>query len=153
MKLVYPHPKGARSSVSVKALHETGGIPGNWALDFMAPGGTLVLAPQDGIVSRWSGHSPETGEHPGAVFGWSLYLKCGDGVYFCTHLGVRYAPVGRRVRAGDILGRVGHWPHDEGRSHTHLGFTSAKGGAAASKARIKAVASAPRVRPNGSGQV
>lgn len=151
MKLVYPHPKGAKSK-SGGVIHTTGGLPGNIALDFMAPGGTLVLAPQAGIIRRWSGHNPVNGVYPGAVFGWSIYLECADGFYFCTHLGVRYAPVGRHVIAGDAIGRVGHWPHDEGRSHTHLGFT-AHAGAKAARARIQAVAVASRVKPTGATDV
>ena len=141
--LVYPHPKGSKSSVG--PVHVTGGLPGNVARDFLAGGGTLVLAPQAGVVSRWSGHNPVDGVYPGAVFGWSLYIDCADGFYFCTHLGVRYATVGAHVRPGDVIGRVGHWPHDEGRSHTHLGFTAHAGVKQAAK-RINAVAAAPRVK-------
>jgi murein DD-endopeptidase MepM/ murein hydrolase activator NlpD len=141
--LCYPHPKGAKSKSG--CLHPTGGLPGNIALDFMAPGGTLVLAVQAGVVKRWSGHDPIHGVYPGAVFGWSMYVDCADGFYFLTHLGVRYAPVGRHVQPGDVLGRVGHWPQDEGRSHTHYGFTAHAGTKAATK-RIQAVAAAPRVK-------
>lgn len=145
MKLVYPHPKGAKSSYSPAALHPTGGLPGNWALDFLAPGGTQVLAMQDGVVSRLSGHPPENGVYPGAVFGWTIYLRCADGFYFTTHYGARYVHVGQHVVAGQVIGRVGHWPHDEGRSHTHAGFT-ADAGKKASVVRIQAVGKAPRVK-------
>jgi hypothetical protein len=40
---------------------------------------------------------------------------------------------------------VGHWPHDEGRSHTHLGFT-AHAGVKESTKRIQAVSVAPKVK-------
>ena len=147
----YPHPKGAKGKCA-GLIHVTGGLPGNVALEFLAPGGTQVLAVQDGLVTRLSGHPPENGVYPGAVFGWSIYYRVGDGFYFSTHYGVRYVHEGQHVRAGQMIGRVGHWPHDEGRSHTHLGFTHDEGTKAAT-ARIKAVAAAPRVKPLGSGQV
>ena len=146
MILAYPHAKGSKSSYSPSGLHQTGGLAGNWALDFMAPGGTKVVAPQAGVVSRLSGHNPVEGVFPGAVYGWSVYVDTADGFYFLTHFGVRYCHVGQHVVPGTLLGLVGHWPHDEGRSHTHCGFT-AHAGKAASKARILAVGLAPHVKP------
>jgi len=105
-------------------LHPTTGLPGNWALDFMAPGGTPFLAPQDCKVTRWSGNDPARGEVAPSIFGWSMYLRTSGGVvYFATHLGERSAAVGRKVKRGDLLGYVGNWPHNPGRSHTHLGVT------------------------------
>lgn len=155
----YPHPKGAKGKCG-GILHETGGLPGNWAYDFLAPGGTPVLAVQDGTISYLSGHDPSTGtwrngrpDPTGDVYGWTIYLRVADGFYFTTHYGYRYVKTGQRVKAGQMIGRVGHWPHDEGRSHTHAGFTADKGGKTASVKRIKAVAAAPRVKPLGSGQV
>jgi murein DD-endopeptidase MepM/ murein hydrolase activator NlpD len=146
VRLAYPHPAGARSHYDPHALHDTGGLPGNRALDFLAPGGTPVVASQTGIVSRLSGHDPVHGVYPGAVFGWSVYIGCPDGFYFATHMGARYCHVGQHVVPGTLLGRVGHWPHDEGRSHTHLGFT-AHAGRKASRRRIEAVGLAPHVKP------
>jgi murein DD-endopeptidase MepM/ murein hydrolase activator NlpD len=143
--LAYIHAKGSKSSYSPKAIHATGGLAGNWALDFMAAGGTKVLAPQAGVIERLSGHNPVHGVYPGAVFGWSLYIDCADGFYFATHLGVIYCHVGQHVAPGTLLGLVGHWPHDEGRSHTHLGFT-AHNGRSSSVKRIEAVGCAPRVK-------
>lgn len=144
-QLVYPHPLGTPSSrPPASDLHQTAGLPGNWALDFMAPGGTRYLAPEDGIVSRLSGHDPALGVIDGDIFGWNVYLKTGHGFYFATHLGNRHVHVGQYLRAGAIIGHVGTWPHDPGRSHTHLGFT-ADAGETASKAHIVAVSQAPRV--------
>jgi len=62
-------------------------------------------------------------------------------VYFATHLGDHTALIGRKVKRGDLLGHVGHWPGDPGRSHTHLGVTHPMGKRAA-VARIEAVAKA-----------
>jgi murein DD-endopeptidase MepM/ murein hydrolase activator NlpD len=146
VRLAYPHPAGARSHYDPHGLHDTGGLPGNRALDFLAAGGTKVVAPQAGIVARLGGHNPVEGMLPGAVFGWSVYLDTLDGFYFITHFGVRSCHVGQHVQPGTLLGRVGHWPHDKGRSHTHCGFT-AHAGRKASRARIEAVGLAPHVKP------
>lgn len=130
-------------------LHETGGLEGNWALDFMAPGGSVVLSPVDGAVSRFSGHDPDTGVHgeAGDVFGWTIYLVGRGGYqFFLTHLGVRNVNVGRGVCRGETLARVGHWPNDPGRSHLHLGVTSPHGEADA-KATVQLIAKALRLRP------
>ena len=140
-------------------LHPTAGIAHNWALDFMAPGGTYVVAPEAATISRWSGHDPKLGEilddhgRPTSVYGWSMYLHTRTGIiYFLTHLDRRYAKVGDTVRAGDLIGRVGHWPKNEGRSHSHLGVTHPRGETEA-KAYIKRVANAIRVNVRGQGQL
>jgi hypothetical protein len=143
--LAYIHAKGSLSHYSPSALHDTGGIYGNVALDFLAPGGTKIVAPQAGVISRLSGHNPIHGVYPGAVFGWSVYISCADGFYFSTHYGYHYCHVGQHVAPGMLLGLVGHWPHDEGRSHTHLGFTAHAGRKASTK-RIEAVGVAPRIK-------
>lgn len=153
--LVYPHPKGAKSSYSPNGIHETSGLSGNEALDFLVVGGTAVLAPQSGVIVRLSGHDPALGLFPKdlpvskrSVFGWSLYLRVADGYFYATHMGARYVHVGQHVVAGQVIGRVGHWPppRGEGASHTHLGFTHDAGIKAARK-RILAVGAAPHVKP------
>ena len=48
------------------------------------------------------------------------------------------------IPVGGLIGKVGGWPNDPGRSHLHLGVT-APGGRAKSVARIRRVAAAPRV--------
>lgn len=123
--LCYPHPSGlGLHRPSYGDLHPTAGLPGNWALDFMAPGGTPFLAPQDCTVTRFSGHDPALGEVAPSIFGYSMYLRTSGGVvYFATHLGDRTAAAGTKVKRGDCLGHVGRWPNDPGRSHTHLGVT------------------------------
>lgn len=143
--LTYPHPRPPLTSRPPAAdLHPTLGLPGNWALDFMAPGGTPFLAPQDATVTRLSGHDPAQGVVDGSVFGWSVYLTTVGGVvYFATHLGDRRVRVGQHVKRGALVGHVGHWPGDPSRSHTHLGVTHPAGKKAA-VARILAVAKAPR---------
>ncbi len=147
----YPHPKNTRG-LSINGgvpggLHPTAGLELNWALDFMAPGGTRFLAPEACKITRLSGHNPAEGEVAPSIFGWNIYMRgVTSGVlYFVTHLGNRDVKVGQHVRAGDILGHVGHWPHDTGRSHSHIGVTSPKG-AAASKAHICKIAKAQKIK-------
>lgn len=101
----------------------------------MAPGGTRVVAPEDGYVYRLSGGPTLRG----SVFGYSLYLKGKSGAdYFLTHLGGYAADVGsvtstnpRRVTQGQILGYIGNWPGDPKRSHLHMGVSGANAGAIA----------------------
>lgn len=145
--LVYPHDKNFHS-YSGGYLHQTGGISGNWALDFLAAPGTPVLAPEAGTISRTSGYDPSTGTHGGNhdVFGWSVYLRCRYGFFYSTHYGRLIVRGGQSVKAGQILGYVGHWPNDIGRSHTHLGYTAFLRLSWVSKNKIRAVAAAPRVQ-------
>lgn len=144
--LCYPHPLGTKSVAPLRSdLHETAGLSGNWALDFMAPGGTRFLAPEDSEVTRLSGHKPSEGVIDGDIYGWNIYLTTKSGImYFATHLGNRDVRVGQWVKRGDILGHVGNWPGDPGRSHTHLGVTH-PGGVRAAKDYICKVAAAPRI--------
>ncbi|HLY83721.1 MAG TPA: M23 family metallopeptidase [Acidimicrobiales bacterium] len=146
--LCYPHAlpwKGPAPPAS--DLHETAGIPGNWALDFMAHGGTTILAPEDCTVTRLSGHDPKEGDLGAAgIFGWNTYLETHDGLlYFLTHQGSRAVHVGQKVKLGEIIGVVGHWPNDEPRSHTHMGVTHPDG-VKASQVAICKVAEAGRVK-------
>jgi murein DD-endopeptidase MepM/ murein hydrolase activator NlpD len=140
---IYPHaipPSHTRPTAA--GLHVTAGLAGNVALDFMAAGGTVILAPQDCHVMRFSGHDPRIGVIGGDIYGWSTYLHVPDGYYFLTHQDKRYVSVGQWVKKGTPIGRVGSWPHNPPRSHSHLGFTHVKG-EAASRARILKVASGP----------
>jgi murein DD-endopeptidase MepM/ murein hydrolase activator NlpD len=144
--LVYPHEKGY-PSYSGGYVHQTGGIFGNYALDFLAAPGTPVLAVEAGTVSRTSGYDPATGLHGSNrdVFGWSVYLRCKTGFFYYTHFGKLLVRAGSVCRVGDVIGFVGDWPHDRPRSHTHLGFTSFTYFPTISKNKIRAVAAAPRV--------
>lgn len=132
--------------VFVGSLHETGGIPHNWALDFICKAGAGIVAPEAGLIDRFSGHDPsdDTADARG-VFGWTTYLRTPAGYeYFITHQGRRYPTlrVGMHVQAGDLLGYVGDQRFRP--DHAHVGVTSPKGDADA-KQRIVAVSKAPRV--------
>lgn len=147
-KLVYPHDKDW-ASYSGGYVHQTGGIFGSYGLDFLAKPGTPVLAVEAGTVTRTSGYDPASGTHGsnGDVFGWSLYIRAANllGYWYSTHYGRITVGAGDKVRPGDIIGYVGHWPGDIGRSHTHYAYTSFSYFPAVSKAKIRAVAAAPRV--------
>lgn len=141
---LYPCPGATRRP---SYLHETGGLNGNWALDFMCQQGAQVLAPQDCVVVKLSGRSPSDGVQPGAVFGYSLHLRDEDGYrYFMTHLGRRVVKEGQKVCRGQRVAYIAGWPNDPGRTHLHLGVTSPKSEADA-KVQIKAISAAYKVRP------
>ena len=139
--IVCPCKFGVRPSF----LHETGGVRGNWALDWMNPGGTAVYAATDVTVTHLSGHDPSTGLHGRNrdVFGWSLHLRDHEGrTYFGTHLGSLSVRNGQTIRVAQKMGEIGHWPYDPGRSHFHFGVDA--GTDAASKAYILKISQAPR---------
>lgn len=138
-KLCYPHPKGTPhlyiAGGDPGGLHETGGLAHNWAFDYMAPGGTPIRCVEAGHVWKLSGRSPSEGVVDGDRFGWMTYIMTRDGVmYVYIHQGSRAVKLGDSCKLGQIIGRVGHWPHDEGRSHTHLGVTHPMGRAASIRA-------------------
>lgn len=142
--LVYPHPAGSGSH-SGGFIHVTGGLPGNIALDFMAPGGTALLATFAGKITKLSGRNPREGVHGGDRFGWSIYLTRADGLFaFMTHEGTRDVALGEHVSIGQKIGSVGRWPNDPGRSHTHLGITSPKGISDATHVLLQ-IAAAPKL--------
>lgn len=145
LTLCYPHPQGATSGVC-QGLHITAGLTGNWAIDFCAPGGTKVVAVERATIVKLSGRNPSEGAQQDiGIFGWSIHYETANGYhYFSTHYGSRSYHVGQIVDPGDVLGTVGSWPGDPGRSHTHLGVTSPLGSADA-KRKITAVAQAQRV--------
>jgi len=142
--LVFPI-AGPDSHVFVGGLHETGGLPHNWAIDFICKAGLGIVAPEAGTITRFSGHDPSDDKADATgVYGWTTYLTTAAGyVYFITHQGRRYPTlrVGMKVQAGDLLGYVGDQRFRP--DHAHVGVTSPKGDADG-KARITAVSKAPR---------
>lgn len=145
IKMCYPHPLGSQSSIC-QGLHPTDGLGGSWAQDFCAPGGTKVLAVERGEVWRLSGSNPALPpQNDIGIWGWSIHYRTAENYsYFTTHYGSRSVQLGDIVDVGDVLGIVGSWPGDPGRSHTHYSVTSPKGTADAKK-KILAVGSATRI--------
>lgn len=145
LHMCYPHPAGALSQIG-QGLHETDGLYGNWAIDFMAPGGTKVVAVERATIKKLSGRAPSSGWYGPGIFGYSIHYETSEGLrYFSTHYGARSKlTIGQTVDVGQVLGTVGSWPGDPARSHTHLGVTHPLGPTAA-KARITEVSKAQRV--------
>jgi murein DD-endopeptidase MepM/ murein hydrolase activator NlpD len=133
-----------KSSVFVGDLHETDGLNGYWARDFICHAGLGIAAPEAGTVTKFSGHDPsDDGADSIGAYGWSTYITTpGAYVYYITHQGRRYPTlrVGMRVQAGDLIGFVGDQRFRP--DHAHVGVHSPKGEADA-KARITAVSKAP----------
>jgi murein DD-endopeptidase MepM/ murein hydrolase activator NlpD len=103
--------------------HETAGLPGFRAIDVFGKPGATVLAPEDGVIARFSGRDPGQGGSPGGPYGWSIYLDAPSGRYFMTHFGSRSVSVGQRVKRGETLGTVcdSAVSGKPGTSHIHLG--------------------------------
>ena len=145
--IVYLHPEGYRSTIC-QDIHPTLGLDDNWALDFCCAGGTPVVAPYAGEIVKISGRNPALGaDQRRGLFGWNIYLSTFDNVIqgFSTHYGDLDCHVGQRVKPGDVIGAVGHWPGNEGRSHTHWGVRSKRGRAHAISFMYE-IAHAPRVK-------
>jgi murein DD-endopeptidase MepM/ murein hydrolase activator NlpD len=103
--------------------HETGGLPGYPAHDYMAKPGSPCVSPVTGTVTRLSGHDPALGppEGPGGPLGWSVYIEGGGKSYFLTHMQTRIVGVGQRVRQGERIGTVANYDKWGRPSHIHQG--------------------------------
>lgn len=106
------------------ATHETAGLPGYPAFDYMAKAGTPVVAPVSGKIIKLSGHDPKQGptQGPHGPFGWSVYVQGTDGrTYYLTHLGSRNVKVGQTVKQGNVIGAIGNYAKWGGADHVHMG--------------------------------
>lgn len=106
------------------ATHQTAGLAGYPAYDYMAKAGTRVVAPVGGKIIKVSGHDPANGptNGPHGPFGLSVYIRGDDGrTYYLTHMGSRDVKVGQRVRRGSPLGTVGNYAKWGGADHVHMG--------------------------------
>jgi hypothetical protein len=145
-KLVYPFPSNVNARLC-QGLHETGGLPGNWALDWCAPPGSPLVAVEKATVSRLSGSDPDV-DRPDAygVFGWTTYYVARDlrREWFWTHQGRREPGihVGQVLEAGDPVGYVGD--QDYRPDHIHGGVSSPLGEADARR-HVEAVNRAGKV--------
>lgn len=106
------------------ATHDTlgadwaGRAPGPDAVDLMAKPGVALKAPEDGELTRISGHDPSdpAGSASHGAWGRSFYYVGDSGtVYYGTHLS-DVAPLGR-YRKGDVIAIIGAYPG--GASHVH----------------------------------
>lgn len=112
--------RGLRLPQTFTATHQTDGLPGYPAYDFMAAARTPVGAPDDGTIIRLSGRNTWSGGFGGR----SIYLKTKRGVFFLTHLSpdVRVR-VGQKIRKGQLIGYVGD-PTSSMAPHVHAGFNA-----------------------------
>ena len=126
---VYSWPSG-RYACPVGAVHsfvDTWGAPRSGGrrhqgTDVFAPYGSPAYAVTDGVVDKWGN---------GGLGGITLWIKSDTGDrYYYAHNSVNLVPVGTRVRAGDIVARVGN----TGNALTtppHIHFEAHPGGGAA----------------------
>ena len=71
---------GPDSHVFVGGLHETGGLPGNWAIDFICKAGLGIVAPEAATITRFSGNDPsDDSADARGVYGWTTYLRTAAG--------------------------------------------------------------------------
>jgi hypothetical protein len=117
------HGKGVQIPTSFTATHQTAGLAGFPAVDIMSKPGTPIKAPEDGLITRISGHEPS--EAPpngqGGPWGLSIYFvgtKTGN-TYFLTHL-MKVGELGA-YKKGDIIGIIGDYPGSPA-DHVHVGL-------------------------------
>lgn len=109
------------------ATHETAGLAGYPAYDYMAKAGSPCVSPVNGKVTKLSGTDPKQGppNGPGGPLGWSVYIEAdessGGKSYFLTHLGSRSVKVGDRVQSGEQIGTVANYEKFGRPDHIHMG--------------------------------
>lgn len=106
----------ARAIRSGYGAPRDGGRRRHNGVDIFAPRGTPVLAVADGVVRDVS---------VSAVGGKVIWLEAegGDVAYYYAHLDAQLVSVGARVRAGDVIGRVGNTGNARRASpHLHFGI-------------------------------
>lgn len=120
--LTLPVQGGARRSIqSYFRAPRDGGRREHQGVDIFAPRGTPVLAATDGIVT-----SVGTNRLGGNVV-WVLRPMRRESMYY-AHLDTQETSVGRRVKAGDVLGTVGSTGNAAGGpAHLHFGIYTPQG--------------------------
>lgn len=105
-----------------RASHQTSGLEGYPAFDYMAPAGTAVGAPVSGKVIRLSGKDPRLGGSPGGPLGYSVYLHGDDGkLYYMTHIDKLSVKAGQKVKQGQQIAVVANGPSSWSSPHVHMG--------------------------------
>lgn len=101
--------------------HETAGLAGYPAYDYMAPPGTPVVSPVGGRIRKLSGHSPALGGPPGGPLGYNIYVAGGGNDYFLTHVDRVMVRVGQMVQQGEQIAVVANGPPSWSTPHCHMG--------------------------------
>jgi murein DD-endopeptidase MepM/ murein hydrolase activator NlpD len=79
----------------------TGGLAWHRGVDYRAPDGTPIVAPGDGLVTRTEANLPG--------YGMLLEIDHGGGLLSrYAHLSACDVKVGQKIRAGQMIARVGH---------------------------------------------
>ena len=119
-----PPPKqrrGIQLPRSQAPTHETGGLDGFPARDYLEKPGTRCFAPEDGQLTRHTGHDPSLGGPPGGPLGYSFYFVGQSGkTYYGTHLS-RIMPLGR-YRRGEPVCTIANGPPSWSVPHIHWGI-------------------------------
>lgn len=143
-EMVNPIPLGIPMKIC-QGPHETGGLLGNWAIDWCAKPGSPILAVEHAKITKLSGvHPNHDVDDPGGTYGWSTHYETPMGYrWFWTHFGTRATGIkeGVHVLPGQTIGFIGD--QDFRLDHIHGGVTSPLGAADAKK-RVLAVSTAPR---------
>lgn len=109
--------------VDAEGAYANDGTRRHSAVDWFAPGGTAVVAPQAGRVRR----AYVTNDTSGAVYGGILEIEQPDGFVWVMRHVDPVAGVGSAVVPGQLVARVSRW--DGGAPHLHLEiWKSASGG-------------------------
>lgn len=107
------------------ATHQTAGLPGYPAYDYMAPAGTTAVSPVDGVVWRLSGKDPKLGGAPGGPLGYSIYINGRNGQkYFLTHLDRVSVRAGQAVKQGQPIAVIADGPASWSSPHVHMGVSA-----------------------------
>ncbi len=113
MRLLHPCP-GARITQRYgenPGAYAAYGLPYHMGVDFACPVGTPIYAVADGIT--------ENGNQGNAGFGAYVCLHMANGWHVYTGHLSRYASIGTRVKAGDVIGWSGNTGNSTG-PHMHL---------------------------------
>lgn len=111
---------GNPSGSLLQGPHHTDGFPGSGrtAVDIAARVGAPVLAPEDGKITRDTGHAPAT-SGTANINGYSLYYEGASGTnYFMTHMSWVAKP--GTYRKGDKIGVIAD--HTQGGAHLHVDY-------------------------------
>jgi murein DD-endopeptidase MepM/ murein hydrolase activator NlpD len=123
MALVAPLPgrpprRSEFQTVDREGAPDRRGVRHHGAVDWFAPAGTIVRAPETGKVVEVKPSSGTSGQ----VFGGVIKIQAADGrVWVFRHVdpGTNYRP-GQNVGAGQPLARVTRWADSPSRSHAHI---------------------------------
>lgn len=102
--------------------HQTSGLPGYPAFDYLAKPGTPVVAPATGTVFKLSGRDPKEGGTPHGPLGYSIYISgTNSKKYFLTHLDKVIVKLNEDVTQGEQIAEVAAGPPSWSVPHCHMG--------------------------------